>query len=159
MFSVYLFVCFFVCVFIILYLLFNFFLPCHLSEMVLLTRDRISLGGFLCMPGLFYQQPVMYPTTFSAGTTASTYDSDDASFLFYFIFFHFISFFFICWFFLKGGFRPTKATKLTPPLPTPPTALPPRNQHIFLSPIPLIHLESQVWIFSKFKRFNFLLTF
>ena len=62
--------------------------------MVLLTRDRISLGGFLCLSGLFCQRPVVYPTTFSADTTASTYDSDYAFFfLFYFIFFHFISFF------------------------------------------------------------------
>ena len=74
-----------------------------MSEMVLLTRDRISLGGFLCLSGLFCQQPVVYPTTFSADTTASTYDSDYA-FFFLFYFLSLISFlFFIFWFLLKGA--------------------------------------------------------
>ena len=65
-----------------------------MSEMVLLTRDRICLGGFLCLSGLFCQRPVVYPTTFSADTTASTYDSDDA-FFFLFHFLPFILFFFL----------------------------------------------------------------
>ena len=62
--------------------------------MVLLTRDRISFGGFLCLSGLFCQRPVVYPTTFSADTTASTYDSDYAFFLFL-SFFSFVFLFFI----------------------------------------------------------------
>ena len=95
MFSFYLFVCFFcVCVFVILNL--KFFFLCHMSEMVLLTHDRISLGGFLCLSGLFCQQPVKYPTTFSADTTASTYDSDYAFFLFiFFLSFHFFFYFLV----------------------------------------------------------------
>ena len=86
---IYFFLC--VCVFVILNL--KFFFPCHMSEMVLLTRDRISLSGFLCLSGLFCQRPVVYPTTFSADTAASTYDSDYA-FFFLFYFLSFISFLF-----------------------------------------------------------------
>ena len=93
MFFVYLFVCFFVCVFCVFFMcvfviLYLYFFSCHMSEMVLLTHDRISLGGFLCLSGLFYQQPVVYPTTFSADTTVSTYDLNDV----FFFLFHFLSF-------------------------------------------------------------------
>ena len=64
--------------------------------MVLLTRDRISLGGFLCLSGLFCLRLVVYPNTFSADTTASTYDSDYAFFfLFYFLSFHFFFYFLV----------------------------------------------------------------
>ena len=60
--------------------------------MILLTRDRISLGGFLCLSGLFCQRPVVYPTTFSVDTTSSTYDSDYA---FFFLSFHFFFYFLV----------------------------------------------------------------
>ena len=66
-----------------------------MSEMVLLTRDRISLGGFLCLSGLFCQRPVVYPTTFSADTTASIVHMTRITlFSFYFIFFLSFHFFF-----------------------------------------------------------------
>ena len=64
--------------------------------MVLLTHHRISLGRFLCLSGLFCQRLVVYPTTFSADTTASTYDLDYAFFfLFYFLSFHFFFYFLV----------------------------------------------------------------
>ena len=70
--------------------MFNFF-PFHMGEMAFLTRDKISLGGFLCLSGFFCQRPVVYPTTFSADTTASRM----TLFSFYFIFFLSFHFFFL----------------------------------------------------------------
>ena len=78
---------------------FNCFLLCDMSDMVLLTRDRILLGGFLCLSGFFPSDLLCFPHIFSADTIASTYDLDEALLLFIYLF---ILFFIFC-FFLKGA--------------------------------------------------------